>query len=383
MPETQIANVPLSAECDGPTPEFIKWHPSELMEWAKSGYSAGSFNLARSGIPAITEFTGIPGGPFVPHIYGHNEWGHEGLKAAIAAMYGAQPENVLIAQGASQCNFLIAGAALSAGGTAIAETPFYQPVLRSVQVWADRILRLPRRKEDGYQPDPDELRRLLTADTRLIVLTNLHNPTQMAMDADRVHALTQISAEVGAVVSIDEVFLPMLDRNHRKHGYGSGAISICSLGKSFGLDGLRVGWAVGPSDLIHRAYRLNNLLGVNQPWMTEDLAFQILNSPAAVDYLIDGERAASRGRDLLDDFLRKTPRVSCLRPTAGISALIELPKGTDDQQFALDLNEKTGTTVFPGSYFECPGTLRVSFGGPHDETAQGFAHLSRMIGELP
>ncbi|RPH92860.1 hypothetical protein EHM69_11805, partial [candidate division KSB1 bacterium] len=113
------------------------------MEWAKSGYVGGKYNLARSGIPSITDLSLLPGFPFMPDLFGHNEWGHSGLKETIAALYGAQPENVLIAQGASQCNFLIAGAALAEGGTAIVETPVYEPILRAVEVWADRILRFP------------------------------------------------------------------------------------------------------------------------------------------------------------------------------------------------------------------------------------------------
>jgi aspartate/methionine/tyrosine aminotransferase len=367
-----------------PSPsEFVKWQPSALMEWAKSGYSAGTFNLARSGIPSLADLSEIPGGPFIPHIWGHNEWGHEGLKEAIARMYGAQPDQVLIAQGASQCNFLIAGSALSAGGTALVEMPVYEPVFQGIRVWADRVVRLPRRREDGFQPDPDEFRRLLTPDVRLVMLTNLHNPTHVAIEADRLSAILHAANEAGTTVSIDEVFLPMLDRDHRHHGFSEGAVSICSLGKSFGLDSLRVGWAVGPAAVVHRAYRLNNLMGVNQPWISEDLACQILNSPSALDHLIQGERRSSSGRDLFDDFLVKTPRASSIKTAAGISALVDLPRGTDDHTFAQALFAQSGTIVFPGGYFECPGSLRVSFGGDRRETAQGLAHLSRAIEALP
>jgi aspartate/methionine/tyrosine aminotransferase len=363
-------------------PLFTKWHPSELMEWAKSGYTAqGVYNLARSGIPVITDANSLPGGPFIPELYGHNEWGHEGLKHVIAEMYGTGAENVLIGQGASQCNFLMAGAILTDGGTAIVEAPMYQPVMRGIEVWADRIIRLPRRKEDGYQPNPEELRELITEETRLVMLTNLHNPTHAAMDGRTLADLVEIAATVGAVVMVDEVFHAMLERDHRKHGFSQGAISVNSLGKSWGLDGLRVGWAIGPEDLTHRAYRLNNLMGVNQPYMTEDLACRILSCPPAVEKLISNERTASSGRKLFDEFLEKTPEVGCFRPPAGISALVELPRGMDDQEFSTALLAARQTVVFPGSYYECPGAVRVSFGGPKEEVAEGLSRLSEMIRE--
>ncbi|HEY3294718.1 MAG TPA: pyridoxal phosphate-dependent aminotransferase [bacterium] len=363
-------------------PRFLKWQPTELMEWAKTGYTTeGHFNLARSGVPSITSVSDWPGGPYVPDLYGHNEWGHEGLKAVIAEMYGTGAENVLIAQGASQCNFLMAGSVLADGGTAIVETPLYQPILRSIQVWADRVVRLPRRREKGYQPDPADLRKLIDEHTRLVMLTNLHNPTHASLDMDAVATMVSIAAEVGAVVVIDEVFLAMLRRDHRTHGYSRGAISLNSLGKSWGLDALRVGWGIGPADIVHRAYRLNNLLGVNQPHMTEDLAYRVLKSPAAVETMLAGVAKATAGRDLFEDFVAATPEVSCVMPPAGISALVELPAGTDDLEFSRELQAQKKTVVFPGSFFECPGTVRVSFGGPVEEVREGLSRLRSMIKE--
>ncbi len=361
---------------------FVKWQPSPLMEWAKSGYVGGRYNLARSGVPSITDVNTLPGGPFVPDIGGHNEWGHDGLRQRIAEWYGTDPANILLAQGASQSNFLIAGALLSGGGTAIVETPIYEPILRGVQVWANRVIRLPRRKQDGYQPDPEELKRLITADTKVIMLTDLHNPTHVALESDRRAAIIETAQRVGAAVMIDEVFLPMIRRDFRFHGFSDGAISINSLGKSWGLDGLRIGWAVGPRNVVHRAYRLNNLLGVNQPYMTEDLACRILNSPAAVNWMIARTNEAAHGRSLFDDFLARTPELKGVPSAGGISALVELPGQRDDRAFAKRMFEEWDTVVFPGSYFECPGCLRVSFGGPRAEVAEGLNRLGQQARSL-
>jgi len=349
------------------------------MEWAKSGYSTGKYNLARSGVPSIANAFDLPGGPFRPDTWGHNEGGHEGLKAIIAQWYGVQPENVLLAQGASQCDFLIAGAVLADGGAAIVETPVYEPLLCAVEVWADRIVRLPRKKENCYLPDPAELRGLLGNDVRLVALTNLHNPTHALTERDLAAEIVRTAQESGATMMVDEVFLPMIARDHRMHAASVGAISVNSLGKSWGLDTLRVGWAVGPAEIVQRAYRLNNLMGVNQPYMTEDLAWRVLQSERAVDFLIAEAENAARGRALLQEFVENTPQVTLIPPSAGISALVELPRGTDDRRFSQMLLAEKDTVVFPGSYFECPGTIRVSFGGPREETAEGLRRLSEMV----
>ena len=361
---------------------FKKWHPTALMEWAKFGTGNARYDLARSGIPAVLSLEDIPGGPYVPDLWGANYSGHEGMKSTVAAMYHAQPENVLLAQGASECNFLMAGAILSAGGTAIVETPCYEPVLRSLEVWTDRIVFLPRRREERFQPDPDEFRRLLTPQTRLVMLTNLHNPSHVHLYPERRDEIIATAEDIGAVVMMDEVYLRMFEPDHSVHGFSHGAVSINSLGKTWGLDTLRVGWAVGPADIVHRAYRLNNLLGVNQPYLAEDLAWRILNSPEAVAWLTSRMRKAAAGRRGFDQFLKVTPEVSCVLPDAGINAFIELPEATDDAEFIQRLITERDTAVFPGHFFGTPGTVRISFGGEPEEVVEGLRRLTEAIRAL-
>jgi aspartate/methionine/tyrosine aminotransferase len=351
------------------------------MEFAKSRLGLGRYNLARSSVPSYMSLDELPGGPFNFALWGKNFYGHEGLKSVIASWYGANEENILIAQGASQCNFLIAGAALADGGTAVVEIPVYQPILRAVEVFADRVVRLPRRRENQYIPDPKELLAKLTPDTQLVCLTNLHNPSGAELDNDTLKEIVALCDSMGALLLIDEVYLPMLERNFHKHGYSRHAVSTNSLNKSWGLECLRVGWAVGPADLIQRAYSLNNLLGVNQPFGTEEIAFQIVSNPATVDFMIERANLAAANVDLLQEFLLNTPEVSCVKPDGGLSALIELPAGTDDRVFSQKLLESKDTTVFPGSYFESAGTIRVSFGHDREETAEGFRRLTELIRE--
>ncbi len=358
---------------------FTRWNPSRLMEWAKYGHSGEKYNLTCSGIPCVQRISDIPGGPFDPTLSGQNFTGHEGLKSLLARAYGVATEQVLIAQGASQCNYLIAGAVLQSGGTAIVETPVYDPILRAVESWATTVIRLPRRRENGYLPNPDELRRLLTNDTKLISLTNLHNPSHVRIDRKLMAELVNIASRAGAVVMVDEVYLPMVERDNRQHSHSVGAISLCSLDKSWGLDALRVGWAVGPKELVWTAYRLNNLLGVNQPYMTEDLAWRILDKPEAVDWLIRRAESYVAHRPMLNEFLTRTPRVKAVPAAGGISTLIELPDGTDDLKFSRRLLEEHETAVFPGSLFEAPGTFRVSMGGPRENIQGGLERLHDFV----
>ncbi|MBK6910607.1 MAG: pyridoxal phosphate-dependent aminotransferase [bacterium] len=360
----------------------VLWHGSQIQEWAKATLQGPTPSLARSAVPVVTELREIPGGPFTPRIAGGSaSYGHQGLRERLAQLYEASAENILLAQGASQANFLIAGALLEQGGTAVVESPVYEPVLRGIEMLADRVMRLPRRAERNYQPDPRELAGLLTADTKLVWLTNLHNPTQTALEMDHFAALVAACDKVGAQLIVDEVYLNFIQPDFRAHAFTHGAISVNSLDKTWGLDQLRVGWAVAPAKVVERAYKFNNLMGVVQPYVTEDLADQILRSEAALSWFQLRRNTACGQMRLLMAFLKSTPELKLLPPSGGVNACLQLPGSLNDMQFSERLRTERGVTVFPGSLFELPGYIRVSIGGDPVEVRQHLTILGEAVRE--
>jgi len=359
---------------------LAQWRGSIIQEWAKSSITGPTTSLSRSAVPAVKSLTEIPGGPYVPRITGKiSGFGHPALRERLAQLYETGSENVLVAQGASQANFLTAGALLEFGGTAIVETPVYEPVLRGIEFLADKVLRLPRRAENSYQPDAAELERLLTPDTKLVWLTNLHNPTQIELDTDVLSRLVEKCERVGAVVVVDEVYLNFTRPDFRSHAYTRGAISVNSLDKTWGLDPLRVGWAIGPEKIIDRAFKFNNLMGVNQPYITEDLADQILRSDKALAWFQLRRNTSCGQMQLLMSFLKSTPELKLLPPSGGVNACLKLPNGVDDRAFAAALQTEHGVTVFPCSLFELPGYIRVSLGCDPVETKLHLAKLGEAV----
>lgn len=352
------------------------------MEWAKAAHSAPGTSLSRSAVPLISHLSEIPGGPFEVRLAGKNAYyGHPALRARVAQMYDASPQEVLIAQGASQANYLIAGALLEHGGNAIVETPVYEPVMRGIEMLAEKIIRLPRRESAQFLPDPTELRSLLNTQVKLVWLTNLHNPTQREIEPQLVRALADECDKVGAALVIDEVYLPFVRPDHRSHGFTHGAISVNSLDKTWGLDNLRVGWAIAPENIVERAYRFNNLMGVQQPYVTEDIADQILRSDAALAWFKLRRDTACGQMSMLQTFLKSVPSIRMIPPSGGVNACLKLPNGTDDGDFVKQLTEEKGVRVFPGSLFELPGAIRVSVGCDPIETRKHLSLLGEMLRE--
>lgn len=348
------------------------------MEWAKSEQSTVKYKLAMSGVDHIY-YDELPGGPFEIKIDDTNVSGHAGLREKLASWYHTTAGHILLSHGASQCNFLIAGAVLKEGGAAIVESPCYEPQYRSVEVWANQIHDWPRRPENNYIPDPAELKRLLNDKIKLVCLTNLHNPSHTRIPDELLDEIAKICSDSGVTLLIDEVFLPFIERDHSKHAFSHGAISINSLDKPWGVSNLRVGWAVGDPAIIHSAYRLNNLLGVNQPYITEHLAYQILSSKPALDFLIASADRACSGRKFLTEFVNSTPEVLLTEPAGGICGWLKLPHGMDDKELVETLVYKYQTVCFPGYLYGSPGYIRVSFGSNPELTREGFSRLRTAI----
>jgi aspartate/methionine/tyrosine aminotransferase len=366
---------------DVTTSTRARWNPAKLLEWALLEYKNAAYPLAQSAVTAVEDLSDLPGGPYIVRITGSNSFGHAELKKTLAEFYGATPEHILLAQGAAECNFLIAGAILRQGGTAIIEQPTYEPILRGAEMFADTVKRLPRRLENHCLPDPDELRELIDSSTKLISLTNLHNPTGVHMKPERVQELAQIADAAGAVLLVDEVFHPMVDWDYRKHAFSCGAISVSSMDKAFGLSDLRVGWAVASPEIVRHAYSFNNLLGVHQPFATEDLAAQILSSETAMEFFRKRADKAKHGREHFDKFLAQFPEARFIVPDGGINGILRLPAGCDDRKFIAALQQRKDTVAFPGSLFELPGTIRVSFGGDSAIIREGFKRLGELYRE--
>ncbi len=140
-------------------------------------------------------------------IAGDNDNGYAPLAEAIAARYGVSRDMVVTAQGTSGANFLVFAALVKAGDEVLVERPGYDPLMGPPLLLGANVTRFDRRFEEGYRLDPDAVRAAMTPRTRLVVITNGHNPTGVvATDAELVE-VGRIAERHGALVLVDEVYL--------------------------------------------------------------------------------------------------------------------------------------------------------------------------------
>jgi len=358
---------------------------SLYMEWAKT-HSHAKYNLATSGLTGISREE-FPLDVRELDITAPGGYGHAPLLARLAVHTGISEECIVTAAGTSMANHLAMAAVLDPGDEVVLEQPAYGPLLDVANYLGARVKRLPRRFESRFSISLDELQRAITTSTRLVVLTNLHNPSGALLSSEMVGAIGKLAMRSKVRVLIDEVYLEMLFGKPAPFCFpiGNGIagakenpfIVTSSLTKVYGLSGLRCGWILAAPGLARRMWLLNDLFAATGAHPAERL------SVVALDHLEKfRERARSlltANRALLDSFLDSRRDLECFRPPAGTVVFPRLPHSLDPEAFLQLLREKFETSVVPGSFFEMPRHFRIGIGGDTPTLRAGLERLGSAL----
>jgi aspartate/methionine/tyrosine aminotransferase len=332
---------------------------SDYMHWAKTA-SKATFNLATSGVGSFP-LRDLPFDFGTLEINGPNSYGYPPLKEAIAQQYSVDPDCVVTAEGTSMANYLAMATLLDAGDEVVIEHPAYGLLVDAAQYIGADIKRFARREENAYAVDPAEIRRVVTPKTRLIVLTNLHNPSSVLTPDSVIREVADIARSVGARLLVDEVYLDAVYGNTPPTAalIGPEVLVTSSLTKVYGLIGLRCGWVLAEPDLARAMYALKNVLGsigVHPGELLSVAAFQNLHAiRERARRVVDADRTA------LTEFLDASGGVSALRTEWGTTSFLRLKSGGTDA-FLDRLREQYETTAVPGRFFEMPGHFRIGMG---------------------
>ena len=359
---------------------------SEYMEWAKL-HSQARFNLATSGVLNVPSCE-FPFDAKELEITGSDAYGYEPLQQRIANHCNVPKECVVAATGTSMANQLAMAAVIEPGDEVLIEQPAYGPLVDVANYLGARVKRIERRFEAQFAIEPDQLQKAITSATRLIVLTNLHNPSGALIPAQTVRAIGEIAHHANAHVLMDEAYLEMAFEPDAPFSFPIGQafgadnnpfIVTNSLTKTYGLSGLRCGWILASADLARRIWRLNDLFGVNAAFSAEQmsvLAFDNLKQfRERARHLLETNRA------LLNNFLDSRKDLECVRPIAGTIIFPRVANG-DAEAFIKVLREKYETSVVPGRFFDMAQHFRIGIGGQTTAAAAGLERLGAALDEF-
>ena len=302
------------------------------------------------------------------------------LREAIGKRYGMPTERIVAADGTSMANFLAMAALITPGDEVLIESPTYEPLIGAASFLGGQIRRFDRKLENDWAVDPSAVAAAMGERTRLVVLTNLHNPSGALIAEDVLRELAGIAAERDARILIDEVYLDAAAPQRRSAAHlGPEFVITNSLTKVYGLSGLRCGWIFAEPELAERLWRLNDLFGVNQAHQAERLACLAFENLAAIAAGNADMLASNRAQ--WNIFVESRQDIVCAEAEHGITAFPRWAGG-DTENLAAHLRGRYDTAVVPGRWFEMPDHFRVGFGLDNDTFLEGLNRLGQALDDL-
>ncbi|MDT7604178.1 MAG: hypothetical protein QOF61_2175 [Acidobacteriota bacterium] len=354
---------------------------SVYINWAKTAQSASRYNLANSGMRHY-KLADLPVELSDIELSGASFYGYPPLQEALARKGSTTPDCIVAANGTSMANHLAFAALINPGDEVLIEQPAYEPLLATAAYLGAQIRRFARPAAKQFRLDAAEVERAITPRTKLIIITNLHNPSNALADDATLSEIGEMARGVGARVLVDEVYLDAaFDAAPRSSFHlGEHFVVTSSLTKAYGLSGLRCGWIVAAPELAQRMWRLNDIFGVMQPHPAERLSVVALAN-------LDGVAASSRAllaenRPLFNEFL--AARAGDLEAPPSEHGTVSFPRllvGDPDRLCAL-LAEKYETSLVPGRFFEEPQHFRVGLALEPEIFREGLSRLGSALDEL-
>lgn len=299
-----------------------------------------------------------------------NPFGHPSLIEHLGFKYGISTKKIVAASGTSNAVYLAMLATIERGDEVIIETPVYDPLVITAQELGAQITFLERKAPD-YKIDIDKLAGLITSKTKLIVLTNLHNPSGAFIREEQLVQIAELARTKGngAYVLVDEVYHDfVIGIQPKAASMADNIISVASLTKVYGLSLLRAGWIFANPKLVEKIRPLYLMVeGIGSRYM------EVVSSVVVEhldEYLAYSRELAAQNRMVLWDALEPLLKAEILTPNIPEYGCVYFPQviGLDDtREFARELADKYRVYVVPGYLFGEPRAIRIGFGSKPDE----------------
>jgi aspartate/methionine/tyrosine aminotransferase len=309
---------------------------------------------------------------------GGGEYGYPPLQEAIAAKCGVSKECVVAASGTSMANYLIMAALIQPGDEVLIEQPAYEPLLALARHLGADVKRFQR--PFHMQFNPVLSLEIVSRRTKLIVLTNLHNPSSALIQEPQMRSVGEIAQSVGARVLVDEVYLECLYEKARSSFHlGKEFIVTGSLTKAYGLGGLRCGWVLAEPELASRIWRIKDLIDPGAPHPADCLSVVALQRLGE----IAGRAKAllSANRELLAGFMNSCRYLDFVPTDHGTCVFPRLFHG-DMARLLSVLRGRYEIEVVPGAFFEMPDHFRLGIGGDTKTLAAGLDRMNDALGAV-
>jgi aspartate aminotransferase len=299
---------------------------------------------------------------------------------------------VLVTNGAKQAIFQAFAALLDPGDEVLLPAPHWVTYPAGIDLAGGITVSVPTTMEDGFKVDVDTLERHRTDRTKLLVFVSPSNPTGSVYTAEEARVIGEWAVANGIWVIADEIYQRLVYRAEElapsivaeTPGLDDYVI-VNGVAKSFAMTGWRVGWMIGPQDVLGAAARHQSHVTGNVNNVAQVAALEALTGPQ--DTVVAMREAFDKRRQTMVSMLEEANGVKLHEPEGAfyvfpnIEGLLGGDYPTADA-LAEGLLEEEGIAVVSGESFGAPGHIRLSYALSDEDLERGVSRMLSMFGRL-
>lgn len=303
--------------------------------------------------------------------------GSRQLRQTLSRKEMVPEENIFLSLGTSLANFILWSVLLRRGDEVLIEFPAYEPMFK-VPAYLGAKIRFFKRDMQDFSLSVDTVAAALTEKTRMIVLTDSHNPSGNQISREVLQYLKTLSQERKIIVFIDEVYGRFYRDRSLFTDYPEFVVTS-SLSKFYGLGSLRTGWAFAPAAIVEKALDFSDYLTPEIPFAPLYLAHLLLEHPVLSELERRIRRRVKANREIISTFFDRTEFLSCYIPKNGVLFFPEVTKALDMKKFHARLYQGYRMVVTEGRFFQMPNHFRLAGVCPSDTLAEGLRRLEGAL----
>jgi aspartate aminotransferase len=372
--------------------------------------------LAAAGRPVIGFGAGEPDFPTPDYIVqaaveacGEARWhrytpagGLPTLKEAIAVKTGRDSglqvgaDQVLVTNGGKQALYNAFAALLNPGDEVILPAPYWTTYPESIQLAGGVPVEVPTDETTGYRASVADLEAARTDKTTMLVFVSPSNPTGAVYSPAEVEAIGRWALEHGLWVVTDEIYEHLVYGEARFSSMpvlvpelADQCVVINGVAKTYAMTGWRVGWMIGPKDIVKAATNLQSHATSNVANVSQVAALAAVSG--GLEAVEEMKVAFDRRRLLIVDMLNAIPGVECPTPEGAFYAYpsvkgvvgkeIRGSRPTSSTELAALILDEVEVAVVPGEAFGTPGYLRLSYATSDANITEGVQRIATLLGE--
>lgn len=310
------------------------------------------------------------------------------LRENIAALYpGAGPDNILVTVGCIEANYNAIQTLLSPGDEMVIMLPNYMQIWGAAKNVDVQVKGFHLNPENGWSPDLEQLNQAVSENTKLISICNPNNPTGYILTEKEMDAIVAVADRVGAWILADEVYRGAERVNETETlsfwGRYDKVLATNSMSKAYGLPGLRIGWVVGPEEVVDEIWARHEYTTLSATTLSNRLAAFAL-SPSVRSRIMQRTRGyIRRGFPILEEWMNSNgDSFSLISHQAAAMAFIRYNLNINSTKLVERLFHEKKILIVPGDHFGLDNFIRISFGLEPDYLRAGLNRIGELVKEL-